>query len=228
MKFIMKRDKNPLVPGHYYLFNWIKPFIKQNTKILDIGCWTGPLEILFNDTDANVTGIDIEDAPLKYATKKFPKFRFKNASIINTLPFHNNEFDIVLFFMVLEHLPKGAELTAFRNINKVLKRGGLLCMNTMSSNILSNVLDPAYFFGHRHYSEKHLRELLSLSGFKVEKITYNAGFFTTAYIITLYFFKHILKRGEPRGIFNRLMELDYKNRGFAEIDIQAVKISNNY
>lgn len=99
-------------------------------------------------------------------------------------------------------------------------------MNTMNSNVLSNLLDPAYFFGHRHYSEKHLRDLLSLAGFKVEKITFNAGFFTTAYIITLYFFKHVLRRAEPRGIFDKLMELDYKNRGFAEIDIQAIKVAH--
>lgn len=226
MKFIKKRDKDPLVPGHYFLFNWVKPFIKKDTKILDIGCWSGPLEILFSKTTAHVTGIDIEDDPLKYASKKFPKFRFKNASIVNSLPFREKEFDLVLFFMVLEHIPRGSELTALRNINKVLKKGGKLCMNTMNSNLLSNLLDPAYFFGHRHYSEKHLRELLMLSGFKVEQITYNAGFFTTAYIITLYFFKHILRRAEPRGLFDKLMTLDYRNRGFAEIDIQAIKIAN--
>ena len=102
MKFIKKRDKNPLVPGHYFLFNWVKPFIKVKTKILDIGCWTGPLEILFEKTGAQVTGIDIEDGPLKYATKRFPRFRFRKASIIDRLPFKEKEFDIVLFFMVLE------------------------------------------------------------------------------------------------------------------------------
>lgn len=226
MKFIKKRDKNPLVPGHYFLFNWVKPFIKKKTKILDIGCWTGPLEILFEKTEAAVTGIDIEDGPLKYASKRFPQYRFKNVSIIDKLPFKDGEFNIVLFFMVLEHIPRGSELVALRNINKVMKKGGRLCMNTMNSNVLSNLLDPAYFFGHRHYSEKHLRDLLSLAGFKVEKITFNAGFFTTAYIITLYFFKHVLRRAEPRGIFDKLMELDYKNRGFAEIDIQAIKVAH--
>lgn len=228
MKFIKRRNKNPLVPGHYFLFKWVRQFMKMKSNILDIGCWTGPLELLFENTDAHVTGIDIEEGPLKYAAKRFPKFRFRKASVIELLPFRDGEFDIVLFFMVIEHIPKGSELTALRNINRVMKKGGKLFMNTMNSTILSNFLDPAYFFGHRHYSEKHLRELLSLSGFKIEDVRYNAGFFTTAYITTLYFFKHILKRGEPRGIFDRLMELDYKNRGFAEIDIQAVKVSNIY
>lgn len=228
MKFVKERDKNPLVPGHYFLFNWIKPFIKERTRILDIGCWTGPLEILFEKTDAHVTGIDIEDGPLKYAKKRFPRYRFVKASIIDNMPFKKNEFDIVLFFMVIEHIPKGSELVALRNINKVLKKGGKLCFNTMNSSLLSNLLDPAYFFGHRHYSEKHLRDLLSLSGFKVEKVNFNAGFFTTAYIVTLYFFKHVLKRGEPRGFFDKLMEMDYKNRGFCEIDIQAVKVADSY
>lgn len=224
MKYIKRRDENPLVPGHYYLFNWVNRFVKKDSKILDIGCWSGPLELLFEKTNAKVTGIDIEDAPLKYARKRFPKYKFEKVSIIDSLPFTKSTFDIVLFFMVIEHIPQGSELTALRNINRVLKKGGKLCFNTMNSGLLSNLMDPAYFFGHRHYSKKHLTDLLTLSGFKIEKVKYNAGFYTTAYIITLYFFKHVLKRPEPKRIFNKLMERDYLDKGFCEIDIQAIKI----
>lgn len=225
MKFVEKRDTdNPLVPGHHFLFRWVKPYAKKSS-ILDIGCWTGALEILFEKTECTLTGIDIEEEPLLYARKRFPKFVFKKASITEPLPFKVNMFDIVLYFMVIEHIPKGDELKSLKNINVVMKKGGLLFFNTMNNNLLSNLLDPAYFFGHRHYSRTQLENWLKEAGFRVEEVRYNAGFFTTFHMLLLYFFKHILKMREPRNIFlDKLMWFDYQNRGFAEIDIRARKM----
>jgi 2-polyprenyl-3-methyl-5-hydroxy-6-metoxy-1,4-benzoquinol methylase len=227
MKFVKDRDSNPLVPGHYYLFNWIKPFMKKNSKILDIGCWSGPLEELFSQEKCHVTGIDIEDEPIEYARKKFPNFTFLKASIIDPLPLRKKTFDIAAYFMVIEHIPKGTELDSLIQINRVLKSSGQLFINTMSYNVLSNLLDPMFFLGHRHYTRKELTRLLKKSGFSIKEIKYNGGLFTTLHIFLLYFFKHVLKKQEPRNkILDKLMELDYKDRGFVEIDIRAEKIKD--
>jgi cyclopropane fatty-acyl-phospholipid synthase-like methyltransferase len=220
-----REEQNQLVPGHYYLFNWVKPYVKKGSKLLDIGCWSGALEMLFQKLDCHVTGIDIEAEPLKYAKKRFPKFRFVQSSIVEKQPFKKNEFDIIMYFMVIEHVPAGTELTSLQNINKVLKKNGQLFMNTMHSTIISNLIDPAYFMGHRHYSQKHLEVLLNLAGFQIKEVRYNAGWYTTLHIVILYFCKHILRRKEPRNKFmDNLMWKDYQNRGFAEIDIRAVKV----
>lgn len=227
MKFVLNRDENPLVPGHYYLFNWIKPYIKKKTKILDIGCWSGPLEELFVKEDCHVTGIDIEEEPLEYARKRFPTFHFVKASVTDQLPFKKKSFDIVLYFMVIEHIPKGTELQSLIHINKVLKPHGHLFINTMNNSVLSNLLDPAYFFGHRHYDKDQLIDLLEKAGFTVKEVKYNGGFFTTLHIFLLYFFKHILRQREPRNnLLDKLMELDYKEKGFTEIDIRAEKTAS--
>jgi len=223
---IGKRDEDPLVPGHYYLFNWVKPYLK-NSKVLDVGCWTGPMEILLSKVKCTVSGIDIEEEPLIYARKRFPKFMFKKASVSEALPFKKNEFDVVLFFMVIEHIAKGTEVKALENINRVMRKDGTLFINTMHNNPVSNILDPAYFLGHRHYSRPELEAFLKKAGFQVEEVKYNAGFFTSFYIYLLYFFKHVLRKKEPRfKIVDRLMELDYKNHGFIEIDIRARKTKN--
>ena len=227
MKFVSERDlgADHIVPGHRYLLSWVRPYI-ENKKVLDVGCWTGPLEALLEKENCEVTAIDIEEEPLKIARKRFPRFKFIKASITERLPF-KTKFDSILLFMVIEHIPKGTEFESLRNLNRTLKRGGNLFLTTMHNNLLSNLLDPAYIFGHRHYSEEKLKSLLRRTGFEMKEVNYNGGFFTTIHILLVYFFKHILRRPEPRGkILDKLMEFDYKNRGFAEIDVRAIKIRN--
>lgn len=227
MKFVSKRDgKNVLVPGHYFLFNWIKPYIIRKS-VLDIGCWSGPLEELLQKEKCDVVGIDIESKPLQVAQKKFPKFKFFKHSIINPMPKKFGLFDTVLYFMVIEHIPRGSELNSLLNINRAMKKNGTLFINTMNNNFLSNLMDPAFLFGHRHYSKNEISTLLELSGFKVKETKFNAGFFTTLSILILYFCKHVLKVKEPRNaFFDNLIARDYRDKGFCEIDIRAIKVRN--
>lgn len=225
MKFVKGRDTiDPVMPQHIYYFNSIKPYIK-NKQVLDIGCWTGPLESLLENENCHVTGIDIEPEPIQFAKKRFPQFRFLKASVLEKLPFKKNEFDTVVFSMVIEHVPKGTEIETLKNINRVTKKGGILFLTTMHSHPISNLFDPAYFLtGHRHYSKKHLQKLLKEAGFTIKKANYNGSFYIIGYTWMLYFFKHILRRREPKGdIVNKLIARDYHNKGFNEIDLLAVK-----
>ncbi len=229
MTFSDRDLQDQVVPGHRYLHKWITSSgIPQKAKILDIGCWTGPLEQMFEHSQVHMTGVDIDEAPLKWARTRFPKYAFVKASVTEGLPFDDKTFDVVCFFMVIEHVLAGTEGEALKNISRVTKKGGKLFMSTMLSNPLSNVLDPAYFLtSHRHYSKSHLTELLNRAGFKVEHVYFNGGWFTTLHIWLLYFFKHILHLKEPRGPFmDWLMSLDYQNKGFCEIEIMATKVAS--
>jgi len=226
MKFVESRDlQDPVIATHKFYFSWIKPFIKKK-KVLDIGCWTGPMETLMATVNSTVTAIDIEEDPLKVARKRFPKMRFVKTSILENTPFKKNEFDVVLFFMVIEHIPLGSELAVMRNINKITQKGGNLFLTTMNSNFFSNLFDPAYLLtGHRHYSKKHLTELLNLAGYDVKEVNYNGGIANIAYTWMLYFCKHVLRINEPKGgIMDKWLLSNYNNKGFNEINVRAVKV----
>jgi hypothetical protein len=69
-----------------------------------------------------------------------------------------------------------------------------------------NVLDMAFYFGHRHYDKEHLKTLLSKSGFKVIRSTVKGGYWFSFYLIWLYLAKRITGNFLPRNKFLEKME----------------------
>lgn len=81
------------------------------------------------------------------------------------LPFKKNSFDIVAMWEVLEHLPKGEELFAFMEINRVLRKDGVLLLSTPYADYRARYLDPFWYFGHRHYTKEKINWFLDEGGF---------------------------------------------------------------
>ena len=225
MRFQKNVDEQAhLGAGYKWLFNWIKPYT-SNKEILNVGCWTGVFEKLLYKTNCNLTGIDIEEEAVSFSQKKFPRFKFIKASVISPLPFKINSFDVVFFFMTIEHIPKGTEQIALKNIHRVLKKNGILFLSTVNSNPVATFTDPAFYFGHRHYSLEQLEKLLEKAGFEVKEDFVHGGFSIIAYTYLFYFFKHIFRRTFYSKFLNSWMAREYRSRkGFMEIKIRAVKI----
>lgn len=217
--------KAHLGAGYEWLNKWISPYVRSK-KILDVGCWSGVLEKLLSRIGCDLTGIDIEKEAIEAAQKAFPKFKFVEADILGDLPFSKNTFDVVLFLMTIEHLPKGTELGALKNINKVLKPEGALFLSTMNNQIISNLFDPLYFFGHRHYDLNNLKALLSKSGFRIGEVRIHGGFSIIIYTLFFYFYKHIFKKVFFNKLIDSWMAHEYSDGGFMEIKIRARKTRN--
>lgn len=92
-----------------------------------------------------------------------------------SLPFQNCSFEQVLFTDVIEHLPKGDESKALREIHRVLYNEGELILTTPHDSHLYTFLDPArYVMTHRHYPEKGIKDMVERYGFKIDEI-FSAG-----------------------------------------------------
>lgn len=181
----------------------------KGKKVLDIGSSFGWLEYQLKGSGAILTGIEPNKEALEFASKNVKEAKFVFGSAIK-IPFKDNEFDAVFFFDVLEHIPKGMEKEAFAEINRVLKKGGVLLMSTPNNHLLVNLLDPAWYFGHRHYSYKKLESLLLKSGFKIISAEIKGGLISAIYLLWFYFAKWILKNHQPK---NKLLE-DLDDRSY--------------
>lgn len=179
--------------------------------MLDVGSSFGWFEKFAIAAKAKkMVGIEPEKT-FYQAKKEVPKAIFKQGSALD-IPEKNAAFDLVVMFDVIEHIPVGTENIALGEINRILKPGGKFVLSTDFDHPLSKAFDPAWYFGHRHYSEKKLRQLFKKAGFKIERVYRRGGFFEITGTILLYIFKWVFHREIP---FKKFFEI-HKSREYLE------------
>ncbi len=113
---------------------------KKNEKILDVGCGRGEMVFACKQKGAKAFGIDFSFNALKFG-KKLGLKNLVQADAIS-LPFKNNSFDKIVFLEVIEHIPKELEHQLLSELNRVLKKNGLLVITTAPNAFVAK---PLYF-----------------------------------------------------------------------------------
>ena len=119
-----------LVEEHRYKKEWHIPGAagfanSQNLSVLEVGCGLGTDGAQFAKAGAKYTGIDLTDAAVDLAKRRFELFSLPGTFRVadaERLLFANNSFDIVYSHGVLHHTPDTA--AAVREIHRVLRPGG--------------------------------------------------------------------------------------------------------
>jgi ubiquinone/menaquinone biosynthesis C-methylase UbiE len=119
-----------LVEEHRYKKEWHIPDAggfaqSKNLSVLEVGCGLGTDGAQFAKAGANYTGIDLTDAAVDLARRRFELFDLPGTFRVadaETLDFPDNSFDIVYSHGVLHHTPDTA--AAVREIHRVLRPGG--------------------------------------------------------------------------------------------------------
>ncbi len=161
------------------------PAKKRNGIILDIGCGNFPY-FLLNTAFRRKIGID-----------KIIKNKQKNIEIIkidiekiNYLPFKDEKIDIVTSLAVFEHIERDKILKIIKEINRILKKDGILILTTpnfFSDFILKllaklKILSYEEIIEHKKlFSKTELINLLVKGGFDRKKI--ESGFFELGFNI---------------------------------------------
>ena len=176
--------------------------------IVDIGSSIGWLEKeLLKYKPKKLVGVEPDAGAVLFSQKRGKEATFIKASATK-IPISDGTADIVVMFDVLEHVPKSEEKDALKEANRILKKGGKLVLSTPNSNFLTNILDFAWYLGHRHYRKEHLTNILKNAGFKIKKLEIRGGLWFSVYLIWHYFTKWILRK--PLVVNKFLMEKDDK------------------
>ena len=188
---------------HRYM---IAQYYAQNKVVLDIASGEGYGTDILSRTAKYVYGVDISDASIYAAKKKYNKrnIKFKVGSTDN-IPLENNLVDLVISFETIEHHDKHD--TMMKEIRRVLKSDGVLIISSPDKKTYSD---------DRNYSNKfHVKEL------------YKKDFVT---LVNSYFDKlQVLNQSYVNGNSIVVSEGDLNNFELYVGDFMEVRsVKNNY
>lgn len=109
-------------------FENFKKYIKNNSKVLDLGCGNGRLLDTLGDKKIDYIGIDTSSSIIEKAQANRPDAKFQLGDMAN-LDFPNKNFDIVFSIASFHHIPdKKLRQDVIIDINRVLRTDGLLIL----------------------------------------------------------------------------------------------------
>ena len=134
---------------HYHRYAFASSLVRGR-KVLDAACGEGYGAALLARSAASVTGVDISEATVEHARRRYPdpRLEFQSADCLD-LPFPDDSFECIVSFETLEHLADHEGL--LREFRRVLAPDGFL--------LLSSPDKAEYSDRQQHQNEFHVREL---------------------------------------------------------------------
>lgn len=187
------------------------PYIKDNFKILDLGCGNGRLLKVLKESKSSIeyTGIDFSNKLIEQAKKDFPNYIFR-VEDMNNLDFEENSFDMIFMIASFHHLEtKKERLELLKKINKWLKPGGYLFMTNW------NLFQKKYF----KFLFKNIFKKKAWNDFFIPWQTYSKSgekLWRFYHSFTRKELEYLLKKTkfklEPKGVYNT----DYNINSFVK------------
>lgn len=196
----------------------------KKKDVLDVGCsYPWFIKYVLENGAKSASGVEPDGKKVKAAQEQVPKAVIKQGWA-DKLDFPNKSFDLVSLFDVIEHVPVNTEEKVFGEINRVLKANGHLLISTPCANIFAKLTDPAWYFGHRHYSEEQLLKMLEKTGFKTTHVAALGGVWEVVGMWVLYISKWVFRMKMPfEEWFDVKRRKEFKERGFTHIFLIASK-----
>lgn len=119
-------------------------------SILDVGCGAGAL-MKELETYGSVNGVDFSETAVSFCKSR--GINSVQISGIESLPFQDSSFDVVLALDVLEHIPDDKK--GVREAVRVLKPGGILILFVPAFTFLWGITDVR----SQHYRRYNLKQL---------------------------------------------------------------------
>lgn len=148
---------------------------KKGEKICGVACGEGCFEFKLAKKGCKVFGFDVNPAAIRIANKYncLPNSEFKVGNA-EKIPYPPNFFDKVFSICSIEHFKD--DMKSLREMNRILKPGGLLVMtaDSMSYGVDEDIrkMDQERYDVVRYYKIGDLEKKLQKAGFKLDKSKY--------------------------------------------------------
>lgn len=150
----------------------LEKYVKNDDKILDIGCGVGTIDFFLANRGFNVKGIDVSQNAIEMCKKNSHALGLESQLTFSRVDFptHNIEekFNLIICSEVLEHLKD--DKIALKEIYKILLTGGISIFSVPSKNA------PLYRIGLTKKFDKRVGHLRRYAQIELKDLIINAGF----------------------------------------------------
>lgn len=143
--------------------------LSPGSTVLDAGCGPGTYTNLLTEMGFDVTGIDVSPSMLEIARRAFPKCKFAPGDM-RALDTADASIDGVLSAYSLIHVPNAMFIETLRELGRVLRPGGKLCIIGQQGepdHVENDPLDASLEVFVNFFQEKSLRNFALAAGFEV-------------------------------------------------------------
>lgn len=159
----------------YYMETYVKNWLDKDMSgdILDLGCGRGEWLEILRENDFQALGIDLNRESLNECRRKGLKVIYRDAiSYVKSLP--DESVRMITSFQLIEHLEMPHLLSLFQEMGRVVKKGGIIIMETpnpcnLQVGAASFYLDPTHV---RQLHPEFVRFLTEQSGFSQIEVAY--------------------------------------------------------
>lgn len=95
--------------------------------LLDVGCGVGEIHPLLGGLFGRVAGADVSEASIAQARIRNPDVEYQTY-VGETLPYADTTFDLSIAICVLHHVPPPQWVGFLREMRRVVRPGGLVCL----------------------------------------------------------------------------------------------------
>ena len=182
-KRVERKEKQAPTEFAKHCLNFLED--RKCTSLLDLGCGDGRDSIFFAKQGYEVTAVDVSPIALQILQKKIDEENIKNIRVMEqdilNIEFPENSFDIIYAHLSLQYFLDKETTEVFKNIHKILKKGGFLfikCKSTEDEDFgkgkmfETNVYVTRENYVRHFFDERYMRE--KLQGFttlNIEKTT---------------------------------------------------------
>jgi ubiquinone/menaquinone biosynthesis C-methylase UbiE len=196
--------------------------IKTGMRVADLGCGSGKTSFYLNKLvkpSGTVVGLDFCEERIQFANHHYSSdgIEFKCMDIRSNLE-ALGLFDCIWIRFVLEYYQKNS-FDIVKNITKILKPGGIICMIDLDYNCLSH-------FGLPRRLEKVMHDLMEALEKKANFDPY-AGRKLYSFLFDLGFLDIDIKIGAHHRIFGKLNEIDDFN-WTKKVEVAGKKINYHF
>ncbi|MDD4983826.1 MAG: class I SAM-dependent methyltransferase [Candidatus ainarchaeum sp.] len=148
----------------------INKYITSESIVFDAGCGNGIYTVPMSNKAEKIIAVDFSQEMLSEFAKSIEKQNLKNITLVQgnllNLSFKNNYFDMVTCFSTCYYIE--AFDSVIKELNRVLKKGGLLILDCGISHSLNALYSKKRFKVPQFFvSNKKLKHTLNVCGFDI-------------------------------------------------------------